>query len=88
MPGITKALIAKELRESVFSPKNDFPFTVISEVGDYDYFIRKAKEILLSIPISRFENKELVLAELKTIISLLALAKVELKYGKENNKAT
>ncbi len=78
---ITKREIMAALRESAFSPKNDKSMKVILDVGDTDYYIRRAIELCTVV----LDNKDRTerLRELTWAISLLAVAKVKLgeKYG-------
>jgi len=76
---ITKRKIAAALRESAFSPKNDKSMKVILDVGDADYYVRRAIELCTIV----LDNKDINerLRELTWAISLLAVAKVRIGEG-------
>jgi len=72
---ITKANLSKILRESVFTPKNDRGMAIIADVGNYQYYITRANEELAKLHFSPQEQDQ----ALKMVISLLALARLELQ---------
>lgn len=67
---ITKRQVQVTLRESVFTPRDPGPLRAIIDVGNREYYIRRAKEFL-DRAIETKSNAQLTLA-----ISLLALAKL------------
>jgi len=73
---ITKRKIAAALRASAFSPKNDKPMKVILDVGNEDYYVRRAIELLTIVLDNKDTNERL--RELTWAISLLAVAKVRI----------
>jgi hypothetical protein len=76
---ITKRKIAAALRESAFSPRDDKAMKVILDVGDVDYYVRRAIELLTTV----LENKNHTerVRELTWAISLLAVSKVRIEGG-------
>ena len=71
---INKTNIAKILRESVFAPKLNKTMGVIVEVGNFDYYIRRARELEGEALFCGSKKKRQEL--LKMAISLLALARL------------
>ncbi len=72
---MNKTQISKELKEAVFAPGKPGPMKIIVDVGDSDYYIRRAKEFLdqtLDGTYDRAEYQEI----LTKALSLIALAKV------------
>ena len=67
---INKTKIAATLRESVFAPNKPGPLKAIIDVGDDEYYARRAKEFI-DYFIEEGGGKHLT-----TAISLLALAKL------------
>ncbi len=67
---ITKRRIQETLRESVFTPRDPGSLKAIIDVGNRDYYIRRAKE-LLDWTLEDGSNIHLTMA-----ISLIALAKL------------
>jgi hypothetical protein len=67
---ITKRQLQAALRESVFTPKDPGPLKAIVDVGNRDYYIRRAKEFL-DLSLENGSYPYLTLA-----ISLIALAKL------------
>ena len=71
----TKREIAAALRSAIFSPGKPGPLRVIADVGDLNYYIRRAQELLtLSLTALTTEQRDHYLT---TALSILALAKVE-----------
>lgn len=71
---MNKTQIAKALREAVFAPSKQGPLKVIADVGNLDYYIRRAMEsLLLSLTALTADQR---IAYLNTALSLIALAKV------------
>ena len=67
---ITKRQLQATLRESVFTPRDPGPLKVIIDVGNRDYYLRRAKEFIdISLDLKSC-------SALTTAISLLALAKI------------
>ncbi len=68
---ITKRRIQETLRESVFTPRDPGSLKAIIDVGNRDYYIRRAKELLDLTLEEDGSNIHLTMA-----ISLIALAKL------------
>ena len=64
----TKAAIRKILSECVFNPREPGPLKVIADVGNEDYYITRATELL-----KRAETDQ-AKVNIRSAISLLALA--------------
>lgn len=71
---MNKTQIAKALREAVFAPSKQGPLKVIADVGNLDYYIRRAVESL-TLSLTALTTDQRV-AYLNTALSLIALAKV------------
>lgn len=78
---MTKNQISAALREATFNPNKLGPLKVIADVGDIDYYIRRAIEFLI-LSLSAFTSEQ-QLHYLNTALSLVALAKVKIN-DKEN----
>ena len=71
----TKRKIAAALQSATFAPGRPGPMKVISDVGNIDYYIRRAQEFLtLSLTALTTDQRDYYLT---TALSVLALAKVE-----------
>lgn len=83
---ITRRKLAAILRESVFTPTTPGPLKVIIDVGDTDYYIKRAIELCTMSLKSKIVKQRLVL--LTQAISLLAVSKILILYNriKELNK--
>lgn len=72
---ITQRGIAATLRESIFAPITPGPLKVIIDVGDIDYYIKRANELCESCFLEQSTMKSR-LAAMTQAISLLAVAKI------------
>ena len=71
---MNKRQIAAALREAVFTPGKRGPLQVIADVGDVDYYIRRAAEFLTLSLTALTEDQ--CFKYLNNALSLIALAKV------------
>ncbi len=70
---MNKTQIAKKLRESVFAPNKPGPLKIIADVGNSEYYIKRAIEMLRHSEV----QEELVQKQSRVdAISLIALARV------------
>lgn len=67
---MTKTKITKILNDCKFNPRKPGPLKVVADVGDTDYYIKRAIEILTSEANTLGKDKEYM----KRAISLIALA--------------
>lgn len=81
---ITKRKLAAILRESIFTPSNPGPLKVIFDVGDRDYYIKRAMELCAMALEQPFINHKI--NQLTTAITLLAIAKNEISSKREAGK--
>jgi hypothetical protein len=71
---MNKTQIAKALREAVFAPGKQGPLKIVADVGNLDYYIRRASEnLILSLTALTTDQR---VYYLNTALSLTALAKV------------
>jgi hypothetical protein len=70
MKNPSKTAIIKILRECVFDPREPGPMKIIADVGNQEYFITRAIELLST------EKQLLIQDELIQAIRLLVLAKM------------
>jgi len=77
---ITRQKLATILRESVFTPTTPGPLKVIIDVGDTDYYIKRAIELCTMSLKSGSIKQRLVL--LTQAISLLAVSKILILYNR------
>ena len=73
---MNKRQIAATLREAVFTPGKPGPLKIIADVGDVDYFIRRATETLKCSLSSPTKNQKI--DYLNQALSLIAMGKVTL----------
>jgi len=71
---INKTNVARILRESIFDPKKDKLMGIVVEIGNYDYYIKRAQELIASISFCRSPIQRQ--NALQTAISLLAIARL------------
>lgn len=76
---ITRRKIATILKESVFTPTTPSPLKVIIDVGDSDYYIKRAIELCTVSLKSESIKQQIVL--LTQAISLLAVGKILILYN-------
>ena len=69
----SKTAIAKVLREAVFDPREPGPLKIIADVGQADYYVRRAQEFLVP-PVAG--SPVVPSLNIKNAIALLALAVV------------
>lgn len=71
----TQRQIAAALRDAVFAPGKPGPMKVIADVGNFDYYIRRAQELLINVHCAPTADQRD--HYLQHVLSVLALAKVE-----------
>ena len=71
---MNKTQISKKLRDSVFAPNKTGPLKIIADVGNADYYITRAIELLRRSEVQASVN--LKRAMRTDAISLIALARV------------
>ena len=70
---MNKKEISSKLRESAFAPNKPGPLKIIADVGNSDYYIKRAIEMLRHSEVQEpFQQKQ----SRKDSISLIALARV------------
>lgn len=74
---ITKSQITAALREAAFVPSKSGPLKIIVDVGNVDYYITRAQELLALA--NNSPSIEQCLKYLNTALSLIAISKVEIK---------
>ena len=70
---MNKKQIAKVLKDSVVAPNKSGPFKIIADVGNSDYYIKRAIEMLRHSEVQEFERQRQSRID---AISLIALARV------------
>lgn len=75
---MNKTTINKLLKECSFDPNKEYPFHIIKDVGNVDYYINRVREELAKLPTNRAQFKYTIDASLKLSISLLTLARAQL----------
>lgn len=78
---ITRNQLAATLRESVFTPSKPGPMQVVLDVGDVNYYIRRALEFVTFASENFTPDSRIMYLE--NAITLLAVAKFQLKKEKE-----
>lgn len=76
---ITRQKIARTLRESVFTPTTPGPLKVIIDVGDTDYYVKRAIELCTAA--LRTRSTKARMSSLTQAISLLAVGKILIIYN-------
>ena len=71
---MNKTQISKKLKDSVFAPNKPGPLKIIADVGNSDYYITRAIELLRRSEVQ--EKADLKRAMRVDAISLIALARV------------
>ncbi len=70
---MNKTQITKKLRESAFAPNNPGPLKIIADVGNSEYYIKRAIEMLRHSEVQCSEKQKRSRVD---AISLIALARV------------
>lgn len=86
---ITLNEIRNALKDSAFNPNEKHPLSVIADVRNTQYYVRRAMEMLnvvLEEQISPCGEIGVIQDQLRDAISLLALARVEHAKNEDNSK--
>jgi hypothetical protein len=81
--GPTERQVKELLRQCSFNPRKDHDYKIIADVGDKDYYITRALELLTVAKNATISRQDELL---KTAVSLITLARLELPCNQDTPK--